>query len=168
VRCLFYLLLAGSSAALSAQIQEPPPSQLLDAGHCLAAASQDWLDVAGSRPYEVELGYVSAGKSGSADDSFYLIDYTTPTHTEGFAFVFQTGGKDPHRSLLLQYRTRFRQTDDGSQRVSLVDPPLGGIGTQDDILAAIKQIGFHTWTVPVAALKSHASPVHCETAEGIM
>jgi len=160
------ILLACLSQPLLSQIPEPPPDVLLDAGHCLAASGQDWLNLARESPYQLELGYV-AGKSGSGDSPLYLIDFTTPTHTEGLAFAFLTHGKDPHRALLLEFRTRFRQTDDGSAQVSLVDPPLGGIGTQDEILDAIHQVGFHTWTVPVADLRSHAGSAECDTSQGI-
>ncbi len=173
MRCLTLFLLACLSTAVRAQIASPPPDTLLDAGHCLAADQRDWLDVASERPYEVELGFISpdnpdSGKSDSAKDPLYLIEFTTATHTEGFAFVFLSRGKDPHRDLLLQFRTRFHQTDDGSQQVKLVDPPLGGVGTQDDILAAIRQVGFHTWKVPVDSLRKRASSVHCATGEGLM
>jgi len=148
----------------------PAPEPLLDAGHCLASADRDWLDLATAKPYQVELGYVAsdADKSDAGESPVYLIEYTTPTHTAGFAFTFRVHGKAPHRTLLLESRNRFRQTDDGSQQVSLVDSPLGGIGTQDEVVAAIKQIGFHTWSVPVTDLRNHATSVHCETAEGVM
>jgi hypothetical protein len=169
LRCIFILLLACFSAPLYAQITEPAPQPLLDAGHCLASADRDWLDVARENPYQLELGYVSPDESASGqDDALYLIDFTSPTHTEGFAFTFLTQGKGSHRVLSLQSRTRFRQTDDGSQQVNLVNPPLGGIGSQDEILAAIRQVGFHTWRVPVADLRNRSSAVRCDTSQGVM
>jgi hypothetical protein len=168
LRCLAAVLFVSFGAVVSAQITEPPPGPLLEAGHCLAAADRDWLDVGPEKPYRLELGYVAANATDTAKNPLYLVEYTTPTHTEGFAFAFLTHGKETHRELLLQYRARFRQSDDGSQQLSLVDPPLGGVGTQDEILAAIKQVGFHTWKVAVADLKSHAGSTRCETAEGIM
>lgn len=169
MRCLVVVFLASCCSCLCAQITEPPPSALLDAGHCLAADHRDWLDIAAEKPYELELGLVSANKSDSGSEKpLYLIEFTTPTHTQGFAFVFLSRGKDPHRDLLLQFRTRFHQTDDGSQQVNLIDPPLGGVGTQDEILAAIRKVGFHTWKVPVATLQNHSGSVHCDTADAEM
>ena len=180
MRCLIVLFFASCSAYLCAQISEPPPDTLLDAGHCLAADQRDWLDVAREKPYEVELGFVSADKSDAGREApLYVIEFTTTTHTDGFAFAFLSRGKeshhdflsrskDSHRELLLQSRIRFRQSDDGSQQVSLVDAPLGGVGTQDDILAAIRKVGFHTWRVPVADLRHHAGSVQCDMAEAVM
>jgi hypothetical protein len=174
------IFLATCSSFLCAQISEPPPDTLLDAGHCLAATDRDWLDVARERPFEVELGYVSAEKSESGKAvPLYLIEFTTPTHTDGFVFVFLSRdkeshsdflkrNKESHSDLLLQSRIRFHQSDDGSQQIRLVDPPLGGVGTQDAILAAIQKVGFHTWKVPVADLVHHAGAVNCDTAEGVM
>jgi hypothetical protein len=155
---------------LCAQISAPPPDALLDAGHCLAADHRDWLDVASEKPYEVELGLVSADKAEAGKETpVYVIEFTTTTHTEGFAFAFVSRGKDSHhRELLFQSRTRFHQTDDGSQQVSLVDAPLGGVGSQDDILAAIRQVGFHTWKVPVAKLRNYSGTTHCDMSEAVM
>lgn len=168
MRCLVALFLAASSTFLCAQMSERAPDTLLDAGHCLAADHRDWLDVMRAQPFEVDLGYVPADKSDSGKSPLYVIEFTTPTHTAGYAFAFLSHGKDSHRDLLLQFRTRFRQADDGSQQVSLVDPPLGGVGTQDEIIAAIHQVGFHTWSIPVADLKNHTGSVRCETAEATM
>jgi hypothetical protein len=151
----------------------------MDAGHCLAADHRDWLNVASEKPYEVELGLVASEKADSGKAPIYLIQYTTPTHTEGVAFAFESRGKDshrklvpfvgrgqdPHRDLVLQFQTQFHQTDDGSQKVSLVDPPLGGVATQEEILAAIQQVGFHTWRVPVANLRNYSGSAQCNLAE---
>jgi len=180
LRCLLLMSFLSVTPFLYAQMSEPPPGALLDAGHCLAVDNRDWLDVAREKPYDVELGYVSANKSDVGKEApFYLIEFTTPTHTEGFAFVFLSRGRETHRDFLkrskesnrdlqLQFRTRFHQSDDGSQQVNLVDPPLGGVGSQDDIVAAIKQIGFHTWKVPVADLQHHSGSTQCDMAEALM
>lgn len=180
LRCLIVLFLAGYCPLLWGQISEPPPDTLLDAGHCLAADHRDWLDVTREKPYEVELGYVSVDKSDPGKPApLYLIEFTTPTHTAGFAFVFLSRDKESHhdflkrskesnRDLQLQSRIRFQQSDDGSQQVNLVDAPLGGVGTQDDILAAIRQVGFHTWRVPVADLQHHSGSAQCDMAEALM
>jgi hypothetical protein len=162
LRFLAFCLLACLGASVEAYAQAPP-DLLVAAGHCVATARGDWFDLARDDPYALELGTVSGGPSGSAGEALYLIDFTTPTHSQGLAFAFQTRGKGSHRELILESRTRFRQTVDGTQQVSLIDPPLGGISSQDGILGAIQQVGFHTWKVPVADLRHSAKSVSCST-----
>ncbi|MGA8530419.1 MAG: hypothetical protein WB622_11945 [Acidobacteriaceae bacterium] len=161
-------LLACLGASLEAQSNELVPDPVLEAGHCLATADGDWFALSPENPYAVELGYESGSQSSSGDDSsLYLIDFTTPTHTQGFAFAFLTHGKGSHRELTLESRTRFQQTDDGTRRVNLVDPPLGGLSSHDETLAAIQQVGFHTWKVPIAELRKRARSVSCATADAV-
>lgn len=167
MKCLPLLLLACAWAALPAQITDPPPDELLDAAHCLATASQDWLGLAKDNPAQLEMGYVSDNKSYPGQDLLNVVDYTTRTHSAGMVFNFLTKGKDPHRILRLQFRTRFRQTDDGTQQLELVDPPLGGIWTQDQVLSAIRQIGFHTYTVPISDVFNRPRGVQCESSSAV-
>ena len=162
VRFFGLCLLVSLGASVWGQNPGPPPDLLVEAGHCLATAPGDWFDLSRDKPYALELGY--AAPEGGV--SVYLIDFTTPTHSRGFAFAFQTRGKGAHRELTLESRTRFRQTVDGTGRVSLVGPPLGGIYTEGATLAAIGKVGFHTWKVPVARLRE-PSLVSCRTAEAV-
>jgi hypothetical protein len=163
LKCFSFIVLAFLSTAVGAQIQEPAPDPLLDAGHCLAAAREDWLGLAQYRPAAVELGYVADTKIYSGQELEYVVQYTTPTHTEGTVFAFLARGKDPHRVLRLQYRTTFRQSDDGSQQVQLADPTFGGIWTQEQVLSAIRQVGFHTYSVLVADLQNRPGSIQCES-----
>lgn len=164
MRFLVPLLLLCSCAAAA---QEPPPDLLLDGGHCLVTARQDWLSLGHRRPAALELGSVADDKAYPGADLLYLVNYAISTHARGTVFVFLVKGKDPHRVLQLQYRVGFRQTVDGSQQISLEDPPLGGIGTADDMLAAIREIGFHTWTIPVDTLARHSADIECDLQPGI-
>jgi len=179
MRCLAPFLLFLCASAAGAQITVPPPAGLLDAGHCLATSHQDWLGLAQTHPYDLELGYVDVPKAAHGDDLIYIVHYTTPTHTEGVVYtllahgrdsLFAHGeslfghGKESHRTIQLQYRTAFRQSDDGSEQLVLVDPPLGGIWTQDRILSAIHQVGFHTWTIPVTDLENRPAAIDCESS----
>jgi hypothetical protein len=56
MRCIPILLLACMSVAVPAQIQEPAPDPLLDAGHCLAGAQQDLLGLNQTYASQLELG----------------------------------------------------------------------------------------------------------------
>jgi hypothetical protein len=183
MRCLApFLLFLCASATAGAQITVPPPDDLLDAGHCLATSHEDWLGLAQTHPYDLELGYVDDPKASHGNDLIYIVHYTTPTHTEGVVYTLLAHGKesllahgesllghdkDSHRVLQLQYRTAFRQSDDGSERLVLVDPPLGGIWTQDRILSAIHQVGFHTWTITVTDLQNRSGAVQCEAESDV-
>ena len=152
------------SLVLCAQTTERPPDVLLAAGHCLAAADADWLDIGHDNPSHVELGMFSPHKG---DALLYLVEYSDLLHRGGFVYAFASRGRDPHRELSLRYRTGFRQSDDGMRQVSLVDPPLGGIGTHNEILAAIQAVDWRTWRVPVTDLKSHSGG-QCYTADALM
>jgi hypothetical protein len=162
MRCFPILLFLGLSVSLPAQITEPPPDPLLDAAHCLAAAKENWLGPPASRPAQLELGYVDDTRSYPGADLLFIVDYASPTHSAGAVFTFFAKGKDPHRVLHLQNRVAFRQSDDGSQQLQLVDPPFGGIATQDQAVSAIRKIGFHTYAVSIADVLNRPS-VQCET-----
>jgi hypothetical protein len=163
MRCFPIVLLACLSVAVPAQIQEPAPDPLLDAGHCLASAQQDWLGLNQTYASQLELGYIADSKTVPGQDLLNIVEYTTRTHTDGRVFTFLAKGKDPHRVLRLQFRTAFRQSDDGSRQLELVNPPLGGVGTQDQILSAIRQVGFHTYSIPVGDLRTRSASVQCES-----
>lgn len=164
MRCILVLcLLACFSVLVEAQSSEPaPPDAVVEAGHCVATADGDWFGLSPDNPYELDLGYASG--AGFGRDSLYLIEFTTPTHSRGYAFVFQTHGKGSHRELTLEFRIQFQQTEDGTQRVSLIDPPLGGVGTQEETITAVRQVGFHSWRVPVAELRERGKSAACSTA----
>jgi hypothetical protein len=101
------------------------------------------------------------------------VDYITPDHSdgtvfphsEGTVFPFLVEGDKHHRVLRLLYTTKFRQVffpNDASQRIELVDPPYGGIGTHDEIISAIRKIGFETFKIPVTQLQKPPASVRCE------
>jgi hypothetical protein len=156
------------SLGLRAQTSDRPPNVLVAAGHCLVAAEGDWLSIGHDNPSQVELGMFTPRKEDpSRGSTLYVVEYTDLLHTSGFVFAFVSHGKDPHRDLLLRYRAEFRQSGSGSRQVSLVDPPLGGIATHDEILAAIQDVEWRTWRVPLADLKSQAGAA-CYTADALM
>jgi hypothetical protein len=159
VRFFLILLLA----CLSAGAQEAPPELLVDAGQCLGSAKQDWLDLAHIKGATVEMGSVTKAAAQPGEPTLYVIDYITPYHSEGMVFPFQIESDKHHRILRLLFTARFRQSDDGSQRIELVDPPFGGIGTHEEIISAIRQIGFETFHIPVTQLRERPESVSCES-----
>jgi hypothetical protein len=168
VRCLAVLTFACLGATLQAQMMStvPPPDPLLDAAHCLASAKTDWLGLAHNAS-QLELGYADGPKSNQGDELLYLVDYTTRFHSQGTVFAFLEHGKGSHRVMRLEYKAAFRQSYDGSQHLELIDPQFGGIWTQDRLLSAVREVGFHTYAVAVADLLLPTGPVQCESDPGI-
>lgn len=164
---LAVILLAGLAPAIRAQEPGPPPKLLLDAAHCLAAAQGDPLNLTSRHATQAELGYVTDAESLRDARLLTVVNYTVPTHARGTVFTFVVHGSDAHRTLQLQFGVGFRQSDDGSQRIQLVDPPFGGIATQDEALSAVRRIGFHTFMVPVAPLLAPDKSVQCESQQGL-
>lgn len=176
----FFLILL--LTCLSAGAQEAPPDLLVDAGQCLGTAKQDWLDLAHRKSTTVELGFLERDQTAQvAPDSdtqpagaaahrgeqeLYVVDYITPYHSEGMVFSFLVDGDKHHRVLRLLFTTRFRQVffpEDASKHVELVDPPVGGIGTHDEIISAIRQSGFEkTFKIPVTQLQKPPNSFSCE------
>jgi hypothetical protein len=159
----FFILLL---TCLSAGAQEAPPDLLVDAGQCLGTAKQDWLDLAHRKAATVELGSVTVAAEHRGEQRLYVVDYITPYHSEGTVFSFLVEGGKRHRVLRLLFPTRFRIQffpDHGSQRIELVDPPFGGIGTHDEIISAIRQSGFENVSkIPVTQLQKPPDSVSCE------
>lgn len=162
MRFFALFLLLGCSAALDAQEPGPPPKLLLDAAHCLATAPGNLLHLA-PQVASIELGYVEDDQSYPGQESLIVLHYTVPTHARGTAFRVMAEKKSKHPLIRILYGVGFRQSDDGSQRVSLTDPPFGGIGAQDQILDAIHHIGFHTYSVPAASLLAPSDASRCQS-----
>jgi hypothetical protein len=188
VRFFFILLLT----CLCAAAQEAPPDLLVDAGQCLGTAKQDWLDLAHRKAATVELGSANRDRTAPVapesdtqpadadpqrgEQMLYVVDYITPDHSdgsdgtafphsEGTEFSFLVGGDKHRRVLRLLSTTKFRQVffpEDASQRIELVDPPYGGIGTHEDVISAIRKIGFETFKIPVTQLQKPPDSVGCE------
>lgn len=167
MRILVFCVIACLGASVEGQNTAPPPDALLDAGHCVATAQGDWFGIGQENPYSLELGVSSVSETNGGDGELYLIDFITPTHSEGYAFAFAARGQGSHSELTLEFRTRFQQSVDGTKRVNLVDPPLGGMDAHDGTLAAIEQVGFHTWKVPVAELRDHSLSGSCRTSDAV-
>lgn len=161
MKWMIWLLLIFLSGALPAQ--EEAPRLLLQTAHCLATESQDWLGLAHQEPKDLELGFLSDPNSLPGDDLLYIVSYANPLHTEGTIFTVLVSGKDSRRVVDVRYKVRFQQAADGSQQVQLLDPPLGGIGSQDHMTAAVQKIGFQTFTIPVAELLRRNQSVQCES-----
>jgi hypothetical protein len=159
-------LLAGCATALGAQEPGQPPQLLLDSAHCLATAPGDLLEFSSRKTANVELGYVADARAYPGQELLTVVNYTDPIHTRGTVFRFLADRNSRQRLLHLLFSVGFRQSDDGSRQIQLASPPFGGVGTQDEILDAIRHIGFHTFSVPYAPLLLPSDAVQC-TAESL-
>ena len=164
---LVCLTLVCLPTALRAQAPEPLPEPLFDAAYCLANSGHDWLGLAHDAS-QLDLGYVIEPSPYRGEEQLYLVEYTNEAHSRGSVFVFLALGKESHRALRLEYKAAFRRSIDGSRRLELVDPPLGGIWTQEQLLSAIRKVGFETHTLSVAdLLLPPPNPAQCDAAAGI-
>jgi hypothetical protein len=86
------------------------------------------------------LGYFLDTKSYPGDKALYVVDYTTKDGSEGHVFtVFVTlnGGR---RTFDIQNNAKFVRSAKDPWSVNFVEPPLGGVWTQEHIALAIKRI----------------------------
>lgn len=145
------------------QAAEPPPPVLFDAAQCLATSKEDWLSLARRNPMDLEMGYVLDPKGFAGQQMLYVVDYSSPLHTEGTVAVYTVEGKKPQLTLRLQYNVPFQQSGDGMHSIRLVNPPFGGIGTQERVISAIRKVGSETWTIPVQSLVTRPNEATCES-----
>lgn len=162
MRCLFFAILLASGACFA---QDHPPRLLLDGAHCLATDKQDWFGLAQHIPSDLNLAYYIDTKSYPGTDLLYIMDYTAPIHSAGRAFALLVDGKEPRFVLRIQYGVQFRRAVDGTGRVELINPSMGGIWTQEHLIAAIREVenGEPTFTVPYAGLLISPDPISCQS-----
>lgn len=145
MRWLAVILLSSLGGGLWAE-SSVAPSLVIDAAQCLINSKDDWLGITRNKPDELEMGYVVDRKS----QTVYLVNFDDSMHTSGTVVAFVPEGRDPHRTLLFQFKVRFRQPEDGSSRIELIGMPYGGIGTRDHIVHAIYDIGYSTYRIPMS------------------
>lgn len=142
---------------------DQPPKLLVDAAQCLATSKEDWLELGHRKPTDLEMGLVTDDKSYPGQQLLYVVDFASPLHTSGSVATFVVNGKEPHLILRLQYNVQFVQSDEGASNVRLVDPPFGGIGTQQHVVNAIHKVGFQTFTIPVQSLVTKPNAAECQS-----
>lgn len=142
---------------------EQPPRLLFDAAQCLATSKEDWLSLGQRRVTDLEMGDSADPKGFGGEQMLYVVDYSSPLHTAGTVSVFSIEGKQPHLTLRLQYNVHFVQSGDGMHTIHLVNPPFGGIGTQERVISAVRKVGMLTWTIPIDSLVTHPNEAECES-----
>ena len=154
------LLFALHISSLSAQQQTP--TLLLSGAHCLAAGKQDWLDIAHSSAKVLTMGYLYDTKSYPGEKVLFVVDYSgTPGHG-GKVFTIVVSERGGRQVFDIQNNAKFIKSEKGIDGIDFVEPPLGGTGTQEDLIAAIQRIERRPkFTVPVKELLAPSAVTQC-------
>jgi hypothetical protein len=106
--------------------QEQAPRLLVQAAQCLAV--KNFLPP--STPTRLTFGYLLEEKSYPGEKVLYLVNYPTPTRSNGLAFTIFLTEHDDRQVFNIQNNASFVLSKDGLNGVSFLDPPLGGGWTQ--------------------------------------
>src|SRR5271169_1246690 len=153
--CLAILLCCLSNALVG---QEQPPKLLVEAGQCLAAKKHLPL----SEATALRFGYLVDTRSYPGRRVRYIVDYMALDRSEGMVFAILVTKKDGRQSFNIQNNAKFVKSPDGIEGIDFVEPPLGGIWTQQHLVAAIKRIEEKPiFMVPVKDLLAPCPLVRC-------
>lgn len=158
------VVLVISAAGGFAQQDDAAPQLLVDAAQCVVSSKDDWAGISQHKLTELEMGMAVDRKPYSGGEFLYVVNYNDAMHTSGTVLAFISEGRDPHRVLRFQYKVDFRQPEDGSRALELIDMPYGGIGTRNRILNTINNIGFGTYKISKADFDARPAAA-CESDE---
>jgi hypothetical protein len=128
MRRTFALILAFLGLCSSARPQEQSFTLLRQAAHCLVSSKSDGKRLLKGNPKTLSLGYLLDTSSYPGEEALYLINYEGSNTSKGLAFVFFVGDRDHRRVFRLENNASFMRKKKG---VEFVDPPLGGVWTQE-------------------------------------
>jgi hypothetical protein len=124
----------------TAHSQEHSPQLLFSAAHCLAV--KNFLP--SPKNTRLIMGYLLDEISYPGEKVIYVVNYAASARSSGLAFALFLTEHDGNQEFNIQNNASFALSTDGFDTVSFVDPPLGGIWTQDHLASAIKQIEKQT------------------------
>ena len=106
----------------------------------------------------LSLGYFLDTSSYPGEEALYLVNYEG---SKGQAFVFFVGDRDRRRVFRLENNASFMRKKKG---IEFVDPPLGGVWTQEHFESAIERIEQDPkMEVVVKDLRGNFPDVRCES-----
>ena len=129
------LLLACFGGSIVAQ--ERPPKLLNDAASCLVTGNADWLGLNELKAGSVTLGFIIDTKSWPGEKHVFVAAYTQNRGGNLFDFKVERSGEG--QSLTIQNNLAFVRSRSG---VSFVEPPLGGVWTEQLLDRVVKQIAL--------------------------
>jgi hypothetical protein len=159
------LILAALAFTTAAAPQEDS-SILRQAGHCLVEG-RDAKKLLRHDRKELNLGYYIDTTAYPGERTLYVIDYedTNPSKAQmkGMAFVFFLGDRDNRTVFRLENNATFVRRRRGNG-IDFIEPPLGGVWTEEHLEAAIEHINEQGVTAfRVKDLKEKFPDVRCES-----
>jgi hypothetical protein len=152
------LILACLCLSATARPQEQSFTLLRQAAHCLVASKSEEKKLMKGNPKTLSLGYFLDTSSYAGEEALYLVNYEG---SKGQAFVFFVADRDRRRVFRLENNASFMRKKKG---IEFVDPPLGGIWTQEHFESAIERIEQDPkMEVLVKDLRGNFPDVRCES-----
>ncbi len=146
--------------AASGKSQQQPPQLLLRATKCLAAKKF----LPSSSAVQLTFGYFLDEKSYPGDKALYIVEYASPTRSNGLVFSVFLGERNGRQEFNIQNNAAFVLSKREPSGVSFLNPPLGGTWTQEHLALAIKEIVKQPkYTIPVKELSSLGRCTSCES-----
>jgi hypothetical protein len=150
---LFFLI----SLSPTTVAQNQAPKLLREAAQCLVAKT--FLG-AGA----LNLGYLVDTRSWPSEEALYVVSYTGSSRSRGYVFTIFVQQENGHRILHIQNNAKFARAKKGIEGVDFVEPPLGGVWTQEHLVAAIKRIeGQPRFVISPAELKTGFPLADCQS-----
>jgi hypothetical protein len=160
MRSIFLAMCVGVSLYPTTGAKEQPPRFLIQAAQCLAA--KEFLPPS-SAP-SLSLGYVVDEKSYPGDRVLYVVDYASRGRTHGFVFAIFLTEKNHLQIFNIQNNAKFVRSKGRVDGIDFVEPPLGGIWTQEHLVSAIKQIELRpAFRVSAGDLTKAVASTKCES-----
>ncbi len=128
---LMFLLSACLIDAVYAQ--EPTPTLLRDAAHCLAA--KEFI-----APSALDLGYLITTKDWPGEEVVYVVAYAGSSRTTGWVFTIFVTKQGGRQVFNIQNNAKFVRTKKNPDGIDFVEEALGGVWTHQRLVSAIKQI----------------------------
>ena len=116
--------------------QTQTPKLLIRSAHCLAAKGQ----LARSKATALTFGYLLDENSYPGQKVLYVVEFASPTEPKGFAWAIFIGQDGDLQVFNIQNNTSFVLSKGELHGVKFVNPPLGGVWTQDHLAFAIERI----------------------------
>lgn len=144
------------SACVSAKTK--PPAVLTNAVSCLAKKNNFPL----SSKSDGTFGYWLDTKSYPGESVIYVVNYINDEPKKGFVFVIFFSRNGDTQSFNIQNNATFLLSEEKSRSVKFVNPPLGGLWTQEHIVYAINKIeDGKKFIVPIIRKSAQKQPIVC-------
>ncbi len=136
--------------------QSEPPQVLRKVAQCLAAKD---FEVAKAK--QATLAYVVDKKSYAPDTVLYIVSYTKADRSKGLVYTVFLEQRDGKSGFNIQNNATFKRSKDG---IDFVNPPLGGIWTQEHLVMAIRQAEREpTFEMPISNMGVPSASGWCES-----